>query len=179
MRSASRPDVAQGFAPVFDRRARVLVLGSMPGVRSLDEARYYAHPRNAFWPIMGRLCGSGPELDYAARLERLKASGIALWDVIGRCRRPGSLDARIDPDSIEINDFAWLFERAPGVERVLFNGAMAERSYRRQVLPVLSERWAVIGQQRLPSTSPAHAAMAFEAKFERWKAALEPVLLSP
>lgn len=151
----------------------------MPGQRSLAESRYYAHPRNAFWPIMGRLCGAGPELEYAARLERLKAFGIALWDVIARCHRPGSLDARIDPASVEVNDFAALFERAPDIDRVLFNGATAERCYRRFVLPGLSARCAAIGLQRLPSTSPAHAAMAFDVKLDHWRAALNPAPRGP
>ena len=74
---------------------RVLLLGSMPGVASLQEQRYYAHPRNRFWPLMADICGFDADLPYAQRLQALNAAGIGLWDVIGRCERRGSLDADI------------------------------------------------------------------------------------
>lgn len=85
----------QGLPAQVDDGCRVLVLGSMPGSVSLHEQRYYAHPRNRFWPLMGRLCGSDPMLDYPRRLLAIQGSGIGLWDVIGRCQRRGSLDASI------------------------------------------------------------------------------------
>ena len=99
------------FPPAFRTDARVLILGSMPGEASLAAGRYYAHPRNAFWPIMGALFGAGAELPYDQRLARLNAAGVALWDVIARCRRPGSLDSAIE-DSVP-NDLASLKRRAP------------------------------------------------------------------
>ena len=88
--------VLQGLPAQVNARCRVLVLGSMPGMASLQAARYYAHPRNRFWPLMGALCGFDPQLDPAQRLARLQQAGVGLWDVIGRCRRRGSLDAAID-----------------------------------------------------------------------------------
>ena len=158
----------RSFEPVFRADARVLVLGSMPGAASLAAAEYYAHPRNAFWPIMGALFGAGPELPYAARLQRLNGAGVALWDVIASCERPGSLDAAIDPASIQTNDFAALFAACPGIGHVFFNGAAAETAFRRHVrsritLPPLQFT-------RLPSTSPAHAARDFDAKLAAWQA---------
>jgi hypoxanthine-DNA glycosylase len=153
---------------VFHADARVLVLGSMPGAASLAAAEYYAHPRNAFWPIMGALFGAGPDLPYAERLQRLNAAGVALWDVIGACERTGSLDSAIAPESIVANDFAALFEACPRIGHVFFNGAAAEAAFRRHVrgrvaLPPLHFN-------RLPSTSPAHAARDFEAKLAAWQA---------
>lgn len=140
----------------------------MPGAASLAAGQYYAHPRNAFWPIMGALFGAGPELPYADRLQRLNAAGVALWDVIAACERAGSLDSAIAADSVEANDFARLFRACPHIEQVFFNGSAAETAFRRHVqgriaLPAL--RFT-----RLPSTSPAHAARGFEAKLAAWQA---------
>lgn len=161
----------QSFAPVIDAKARVLVLGSMPGVVSLSHQQYYAHPRNAFWPIMATVCGFDIRSNYADRCEALSACGIALWDVLQTCERPGSLDSSIKADSIIPNDFHALFTLYPGIERVCFNGAKAADVYRRRVEPHL------IGIQplqyiSLPSTSPAHAALSMEKKREIWEAAI-------
>lgn len=165
----STPARLRSFAPAVRADARVLVLGSMPGQASLDAAQYYAHPRNAFWPIMGALFGAGPELPYAERLARLNAAGVALWDVIAACQRSGSLDSAITPDSIEPNDFAGLFRRCPQIRHVFFNGTTAETAFRRHV----RSRVALppdLGFTRLPSTSPAHAARGFDAKLAAWQA---------
>ena len=125
-------DQARCFPPIASPDARILILGSMPGQASLAAGQYYAHPRNAFWPIMGALFGAGPELPYAQRLERLASAGIALRDVIGRCERAGSLDSAIAPASIEANDFAGLFAACPGIDHVFFNGTAAATLFRRQ-----------------------------------------------
>lgn len=164
-----------GLAPVHDGAARVLVLGSMPGARSLAAQAYYAHPRNAFWPIIEALFGISCELAYAQRLDGLRARRVALWDVIGQCRRRGSLDQKVEPGSIVANDFSRLFGACPSIERVLFNGRLAEQSFERYVLPDLPERFAGIERMRLPSTSPAHAAMRLEQKRAAWARALATV----
>jgi hypoxanthine-DNA glycosylase len=172
-------DRLTGLAPQAQPDARVLILGSMPGARSLDEARYYAHPRNAFWALLGPWIGKAPEAPYADRIAAALRHRIALWDVIGRCRRIGSLDSRIDPASIEANDLAGLFAHCPRIERVLLNGGRAEQEYRRRVMPTLGAEAALIPVLRLPSTSPAHAALSLEAKREAWDAALRSVLERP
>lgn len=160
---------ARSFAPIADDRARVLVLGSMPGVASLEAQRYYAHPRNLFWPIAGALFGFDPRLPYGQRISYLTAAGIALWDVVGECVRPGSLDARIEAGSVISNDIAALLARFPSITRVRFNGAAAETLFRRHVAPTLT---ASPDLRRLPSTSPAHAALGFDAKLAQWRKGL-------
>src|SRR5690349_6164688 len=119
------------FPPIARSDARVLVLGSMPGVASLAAGEYYAHPRNAFWPIMGELIGAGPELRYEARVKRVIAQKIAVWDVLKTCFRGGSLDSSIVEDSIVPNDFAGFFAAHNRIEKVCFNGGKAEHAFRR------------------------------------------------
>lgn len=166
-----RTDVAvRGFAPVAADGARVLVLGSMPGVASLRQAQYYAHPRNAFWPLAARIFGFEATLDYGERLRALQANGVALWDVLKACERPGSLDADIRGDTLVPNDFAAFLTCHPSITRVCFNGAKAAAMFRRHVLPTLPASGLELIE--LPSTSPAHAAASFEQKRVAWEPAL-------
>lgn len=170
MPSSPDPSVLQSFAPIESPDARVLILGSMPGAASLTAARYYAHPQNLFWPIMGRLVGAAPELDYQRRLQLLRSGGIALWDVLAQCEREGSLDSAIRDDTAVANDFAGFFTRHPHVRTVLFNGAKAENSFKRFVLKPLAR--PDLHLLRLPSTSPANASQRLEMKVSAWRDAL-------
>jgi hypoxanthine-DNA glycosylase len=157
-----------GFPPVARRDARLLILGSLPGVRSIREQQYYAQPQNAFWRIMGELFGAGRELAYPERLRRLKERSIALWDVAAAAERPGSLDSSIVHASVAANDFAAFFKTHRSIGLIGFNGAKAAELYRRHVLPRLDVRSASIEMRRLPSTSPAHAAMPYARKLKAW-----------
>jgi TDG/mug DNA glycosylase family protein len=168
--SSASSRLLKGFPPVSAKDARVLILGSMPGAASLQAHQYYAHPQNRFWPIMGELVGALPALPYAQRLLRLKQSGIALWDVLDRCERDGSLDSAIRDVTAQANDFARFFADHPGIATVLFNGAKAESAFRRMV-PAFADG-SRLRLQRLPSTSPAHAGMSADAKLAAWRAAL-------
>jgi len=154
----------QSFPPIASTNSRVLVLGSMPGVESLRARQYYAHPRNAFWPIMGSLFGAGRSLPYEERTARIRSAGIALWDVLQACVRPGSLDTSITDEVA--NDFAAFFATYPTITHVFFNGSKAETAFCRLVAPGLPEAGRAFA--RLPSTSPAHAAMRLEAKLQAW-----------
>ena len=165
-----------GLPAVAAADARVLVLGSMPGAASLTAQQYYAHPRNAFWPIMGAIAGAGPQLPYLQRLPRLTDAGIALWDVLAHCVRVGSLDARIEPGSIVVNDFDAFFAARPRITLVAFNGGTAARMFARHVAPSLARQVASVA---LPSTSPAHAAMRLEEKLDAWRSAIAPCLPRP
>lgn len=146
----------------------MLILGSMPGQASLVAQQYYAYRQNCFWRIMGDLFGAGPQLPYELRLEKLRASGIALWDVIAACQREGSLDADIVGATVRANDFPGFLAGYPAIRRVYFNGAAAETAFRRSVLPGLNG--PVLQLQRLPSTSPAHAALPYAEKLAAWSA---------
>ncbi|HEX4984832.1 MAG TPA: DNA-deoxyinosine glycosylase [Burkholderiales bacterium] len=161
----------RSFAPLGSRSARVLVLGSMPGGASLAAGRYYAHPYNAFWPIMGELFGAGPELDYDRRVRRLERAGLALWDVMESCVREGSLDSDIDESSIVPNDFAAFFATHLRIRHVFFNGSKAEHCFNRCVRPALDMQG--LRFTRLPSTSPAHASLSVRRKLDAWRAVAE------
>jgi hypoxanthine-DNA glycosylase len=157
-----------GFPPVSDERATVLVLGSLPGQRSLQLRQYYAQPRNAFWGIMGRLFNAGPDLPYAERTRRLIASRVALWDVCAAAHRPGSLDSSISRTSVVTNAFAEFLLEHRRIRLICFNGSTAAALYSRIVLPDLPEALRGIAVAALPSTSPAHASMSFDEKLSRW-----------
>jgi TDG/mug DNA glycosylase family protein len=157
-----------GFPPIADRNAEVLILGSFPGQRSLEARRYYAHPMNGFWRILGRVLDASFDAPYVERKRLLKRHRIALWDVVAAARRPGSLDSSIVSASIATNDFRRFFERHPRIRLVCLNGGKAAELYRRRVIPTLGPR-IDIRHLRLPSTSPAHAAMPFARKLARWR----------
>jgi TDG/mug DNA glycosylase family protein len=154
------------FGPVADGRARVLILGTMPGVASLAAGQYYAHPRNLFWDLMGDFFGAGRDLPYRRRLAALRRAGVALWDVVAECERPGSLDADIRRE--RANDVAGLLRRCPRIEAVVFNGQLAARLFRRHARDLPRP----VRLLTLPSTSPAHAARSLSEKRRRWRQGL-------
>ncbi|MCC5793361.1 MAG: DNA-deoxyinosine glycosylase [Chromatiales bacterium] len=163
----------QGFPPIARPNARLLILGSMPGQRSLAEQQYYAQPQNAFWIIMGALFGADPTLPYAERCARLAQGRVALWDVLARCHRPGSLDQKIRLRDAELNDFDSFFEAHRLICAVACNGQLAARLFRQRVVPRL-RAGTTLQVHVLPSTSPALASMTAAEKIERWRQTLAP-----
>ena len=153
----------EGFAPVVDDGARLLILGSFPSVQSLATGQYYGNPRNAFWPIASALFGFDVQAPYETRLAALQSHGVALWDVLHKCRRAGSADAKIDPKTVVANDFGWLFAAYSDVRRVYFNGQTAEQLFGRLVAVE-----APVSYQLLPSTSPTRA-MPPGQKLDAWR----------
>lgn len=165
---------AESFPAISTLRSHTLILGSMPGIRSLEAQQYYAHPQNAFWQIMGELYGA-PVETYQQRLALIRKNNLALWDVLKFCTRRGSLDNRIENSSIKVNEFEFFFRSRPLIRRVFFNGTKAEQEFRRRVIPVLSAPiLARLTLKRLPSTSPAHAALRPVDKLKAWRAVKKP-----
>lgn len=161
-----------GLAAIAGADARTLILGSFPGIASLQVQRYYAHPRNAFWPIMAAALGIEKDADYRARCQSLIAHQIALWDVVQSCNRAGSLDSAIELKTLRCNDFKNFFSNRPSIQRILFNGQAARQFFNRFASPTLPE----MGELQLltmPSTSPANAAMQIETKSAIWCRALQ------
>lgn len=161
-----------GLAPVFDAQVRVLVLGSFPGAASLQAAQYYAHPRNAFWPVMAALLDEPdlPARPYAQRLQTLLQHHVGVWDAVASCLREGSLDTAIVESAP--SDLPSLLPRLPQLRAIACNGALAHK-----------ETLALVGDPgvpvlRLPSTSPAHAGRSLADKVAAWREVLAPHLLA-
>jgi hypoxanthine-DNA glycosylase len=153
----------EGFPPVVDDNADLLILGSFPSVQSLAARQYYGNPRNAFWPITGELFGFDAAAPYETRLAALQSAGVALWDVLHRCRRAGSSDAKFDMKSLVANDFGQLLATYPSITRVCFNGRVAQRLFERLV-----DVDASVSYRLLPSSSPARAMPAGQ-KLAAWR----------
>lgn len=177
----------QSFAPVGRNDARVLVLGSMPGVASLEASAYYAHPRNAFWPVMISVLtdhAPGYELlndwPYQQREALLLTQGIALWDVLAECERPGSLDSAIRASTVKVNDLAGFVAQHALIKCILFNGQAAARLYRKHAATpmdsMLGSQDRQLDLKTMPSTSPAMASLDLQAKHKLWSAALDSAL---
>ncbi|MBR4125193.1 MAG: DNA-deoxyinosine glycosylase [Victivallales bacterium] len=156
----------ESFAPIWRADAELLVLGSMPGVESLRQKQYYAFKHNAFWRIMGELFHFDSALPYPERLKCLVQNHVALWDVLGRCERKGSLDS--DIQNAIPNDLPKLIAKCPHLTRIFCNGSTAATHFRRnfpQFIPMMTQ---------LPSTSPAAARLRYEQKMMAWRQAIRP-----
>jgi hypoxanthine-DNA glycosylase len=161
---ARHEPLLESLPPVLQGNTRLLILGSFPGVASLRARQYYAHPRNQFWAIMGRLLGQAlPEAPYPERIACLRQHRIGLWDIYASCVRPGSLDASIRDATP--NDLEKIIELAQALRLVVHNGAESAR--RMAEIEALG-----IPALRLPSTSPANARIDLETKLARWREAL-------
>jgi hypoxanthine-DNA glycosylase len=161
----------ESFSYIAGANCHTLILGTMPGAISLAQHRYYAHPRNAFWPIIGDIFGIDPRADYEQRIAQLAANNIALWDVLQSCIRKGSLDASIETESIVANDIAEFLNKHRVIRRICFNGGTAAKLFRRHIQPSLAA-YSNIDYLPLPSTSPAHAGMPYAEKLRNWRIAL-------
>lgn len=154
----------RSFAPVVDDETRVLIFGSLPGEVSLAHGQYYAHRQNRFWHLIGDVIGEAlPAMEYVERLETLLAHRIGLWDVVAQARREGSLDSRIR--DYATNDVAALVSGLPNLAAVAFNGGTAAKIG----MQALAESRATLDLVRLPSSSPAYAAVPYAEKLKAWE----------
>lgn len=156
---------SRGFAPVAGPAIHILVLGSLPGTRSLQEQQYYAHPQNAFWPIMEEVFDIRGS--YQDRCAQLVAHRVGLWDVLASAARPGSLDANISLSTARANDIVAFAKQHAEICRIVFNGKKAEQLFCRHI--DTDELNSSIELRGLPSTSPAYAALSFPDKLAAWR----------
>ena len=150
------------FPSISNNNAKVLVLGTMPGMESLKLNQYYGHNRNAFWKILFTIFNESFSLDYEIRKELVVKNNIAVWDVLKACVRKGSLDSAIEQEIP--NDFNAFLAAHPNIEHIFFNGQKAAHYFKKYV--TVSEKYKL---HTLPSTSPAHAGLSFELKREAWQ----------
>jgi hypoxanthine-DNA glycosylase len=160
----------EGLAPIVWPNSRILILGSLPGDESLRMQQYYANPRNQFWSILSSIYGAELDADYSRRLAFLEDRCIALWDVVQRADRTGSLDSSIR--NAETNDFTQLLARAPELRAIVFNGATAARLFERDVRNRIDpERMQSLQLLPLPSSSPipGRNVLTLAQKIEKWQ----------
>jgi len=164
--------LVHSFEPIIGRDPRVLILGSMPGVISLQAVEYYANPRNAFWKIIAELFELDIDCSYELRVQQISELPIVLWDTLRACQRSGSLDSNILRQQIEANDIRGLLEQYSDLRAIIFNGAASEKYFNQLVklhLPANRE----LALLKMPSTSPANAGMKYEQKLLAWRRLLD------
>jgi len=159
------------FEPIIDKDCKILILGTMPGIQSIEKQEYYGNKRNSFWKIVFFLFDQDISSNYQYKKEFLLQHKIALWDVIKSCDREGSSDSAIkNPTPNELNK---ILEKYPNIKAIYFNGGQAEKFFNRLIAKTISNR--SIEFHRLPSTSPANT-VKFEQKFEHWKLILNDLI---
>lgn len=154
----------KSFAPSIDNNSHILILGSMPGVKSLEEQQYYAHPQNRFWKVMGAICNEPKlhEFDYDLKLKTLLKNNIALWDTIKSCKREGSLDSDIQNETP--NDIRKLLKKYPYIKTICLNGNKSYSAFKKY-FPDLLEKYNCY---KMPSTSPANARYSLDKLITDW-----------
>lgn len=150
------------FMPIASQNATILILGTMPGTKSLEINQYYGHSQNNFWKFMFAILKEEFSNDYEVRKALLYKNNIALWDVLQFCERVGSLDSAIKKEIA--NDFETFLEDHPHIKTILFNGQKAASFFKKHVH--LKKSYQLI---TLPSTSPANASKSLDFKLNEWK----------
>ena len=177
---------AESFPPIVGSHVHTLILGTVPGQASLEAAQYYAHARNAFWPIMLAIVNKqlpsydhAKTFDYATRCQLIASNGFAIWDVLASCTRPGSLDSNIVKSTEQPNDIAGLVAKHKELRLIVCNGRTSEKLFKRHIIKTLprpiyapttnaDEPANSIRLLSLPSTSPAMASLTLADKYQVW-----------
>lgn len=151
------------FEPVYDEKSTILILGSLPSVKSREEGFYYGHPRNRFWKVIAAVADkqTEPPVTISDKKQFLLSNGIAIWDVIESCDIKGSSDSSIK--NVKANDIECVLKNS-NIKRIYANGKTAGNLYRKYIFPKLK-----IDIIDLPSTSPANAAYSLEKLISEWK----------
>ncbi|HEX2939036.1 MAG TPA: DNA-deoxyinosine glycosylase [Ruminiclostridium sp.] len=149
------------FDPIYDESSKILILGTMPSVASLEAGMYYSHPRNAFWKILKDLTGDDPGTVNDEKRKFLLRHGIALWDTLSSCEREGSLDGNIKYE--HPNNVPKLVKLCPDISIIFLNGGAALKYYKRYHESIINLSFKI-----LPSTSPANARGGYEKKLAAW-----------
>ena len=160
--------IKHGFEPVFDQNSKILILGTLPSVKSREAMFYYGHPQNRFWKILSSLLNEPLTDTVSAKKALLLKHGIALWDVVFECDIIGSSDSSIKnvvPTNLNI-----ILESAD-IRRIYANGKTAERLYNKYQKPLCGRE--IIA---LPSTSPANAAWNTEKLSKAWSVIKNDIL---
>ena len=154
----------KSFRPSIDKNSTILILGSMPGVKSLEQQQYYAHQQNRFWKVMAKICNTPdlPDKDYNKKLEILLTHNVALWDTIKSCKRDGSLDSDIQNEFP--NDIRSLLIKYPNIKIICLNGNKSFSAFKK-FFPDLLEKYK---SSKMPSTSPANAKYSLEKLINEW-----------
>ena len=154
----------KSFKLSIDNHSKILILGSMPGVKSLAEQQYYAHPQNRFWKVMGNICNEPKlhEYSYGLKLTTLLKNNIALWDTIKSCDREGSLDSDIQDETP--NDIKSLLNKYPSIKTICLNGNKSYSVFKKY-FPNLLEKY---NYHKMPSTSPANARYSLDTLIKEW-----------
>lgn len=157
-------NICKSFKPLIDKKSKILILGSMPGVKSLEKQQYYAHPQNRFWKVMGNICNvlNLSEFDYDLKLRYLLENNIALWDIVKSCERKGSLDADIQNE--KLNNIRELLKKYKNIEIICLNGNKSYSVFEKCFPDLLKE----YSCYKMPSTSPVNAKYSLKKLAEEW-----------
>ncbi len=166
MTNISPDQIKTSFPPISHNSTEILILGSLPGEKSLVMHEYYAHPNNKFWRIIAAITDSQTPVKYGDKLSLLIENKIGVWDVVREAKRVGSLDTNIvDEVPNDIDDF---ISRHKNLKVVGFNGTKSMKLFDKYF-----KRQAQIKYIQLPSSSPANARITFDEICEKWRELLE------
>lgn len=154
--------VTHEFIPIVDHNTKILILGSIPSVKSRENSFYYGHPQNRFWKLLASLLKCDLPVTIEEKKEMLKMYGIGIWDVIESCDIKGSSDSSVR--NVVPAKIPELLSDYPNIQAVFANGKLAEKLYKKYIYPKTKMRITV-----LPSTSPANAAYSLERLREYWE----------